>query len=403
MTPAPFVNIGPGARVPLRHLTRHAGVFGATGTGKTTTAGALLEGLAAAGVPVLALDAKGDLESLTRGPGGRMWDCTGKRGAVRRLDLAQMGPDLIARALDLSPAQAGALEIATAFAETRGLPLHTLADLRAVLGAVIQNAESLSFEFGLVTPASVAAVQRALLRIERTAPGAFGTPALDPFGADRRDPRTGRGRFTVLHAAPLMATPGLYGAAAAFILESLYKQAGELGDVSGPALAVFIDESHLIFDGAPRAVVQRLESVVRLIRSKGIALIFATQSPGDLPPAISGQLATRIQHGLRGSTAQGLREIRAAADTLPTASNLDAFEAIKGLGTGEALVSLPGEGGQPQPAKRVQIQAGKIALEPLADSELPTASHFPDGLPLISPTRPRSIVARIRAKLSLFN
>lgn len=400
MTGAPFVNIG--AALPLRYMTRHAGIFGATGTGKTTTAGAVLEGLAGSGVPVLILDAKGDLESLTRAPGGRMWDCTGRRGMPRRLDLSRMGPDLMARALDLSEAQAGALEIAHAFTTSRGLPLHSLADLRAALGLVTLNADALSLEFGLVTPSSVAAVQRALLRLDRAAPDAFGIPALDPFNADRRD-RQGRGAFTVLRGAPFMNTPGLYGAAAAHILETLYRDAGELGETPAPALAVFLDESHLIFQDAPRAVVQRLESVVRLIRSKGVALIFATQSPADLPPAISGQLATRIQHGLRGSTRQGLSEIRAAADTMPTKGGVDAFEAIKALGTGEALVSIPGAGGEPQPAKRIRIQAGAVRLEPLRDSELPKASIFPDAPPPISltPCRP-TIWGRMRQALPRF-
>lgn len=385
----PVIEIGPGAALPLRYMTRHAGVFGATGTGKSTTAAALVERLSLAGVPCLVLDAKGDLESLTR-PDGRVWDMTGERGPRRRLDLGRMGPELIARSLDLSEAQSGALEIAFAYAESKAFELHGLASLGAVLQSMIRNAAQVSEDFGLVTPSSVAAVQRSLLRIERTAPFAFGGPALDPFDADTRRP-DGRGRVTVLRGGPLTSTPGLYGAAAAHILDSLYRGSAELGDVPAPALAVFIDESHLIFDGAPAAIVKRLESVVRLIRSKGIALIFATQSPGDLPPAISGQLATRIQHGLRASTRVQLQEMRAAADTLPTSPGLDPFDAIRGLGVGEALVSTPGIGGTPQPAKRVIVRPGAISPTPLDAREIRArSSNFSAGVsrwPISPPPR----------------
>lgn len=389
MNGGPSVNIGPGAAIPLRYLTRHVGIYGATGTGKTTTAAAMVERIAAHGVPVLVLDAKGDLESLAL-RAGQVLDPTGQHGATRRLDLGRMGPDAIARALELTEAQAGTLEICHAFARSRGLAWHDLADLKNLLGAIVNNRDSVSAEFGLVTPASVAAIQRALLRLDRTAPDAFGLPALDPFEAAEWTP-DGTGNpapVTVVRAAPFTATPGLYCAAVAHMLESLYRECAELGDVPAPGLCVFIDEAHAVFADAPRAIIHRLESVVRLIRSKGVGLIFATQSPADLPPAIAGQLATRVQHALRGSTRHGLAEIRAAADTLPGSHWKETPEQIKRLGVGQALVSVPGAGGVSQPCQLVRIQPGTVKAIPLSLDERTrfTASNFPDGPPPISPT-----------------
>ena len=353
---------------PLRYLTRHMLIAGATGTGKTTTAAAIIERMSVAGIPCLVLDAKGDLESLAIGTGG-LWDATGERGPIRRCDLYEMGPDLIARALDLSDAQAGALEIAYVYAETYGLPLHSLDDLKHVLSNVVANKTAVSEEIGLVTPASISAVQRALLRLNRAAPYAFGQPALDPRDAAERTPE-GRGHVTVMRCAPLTEATGLYGAIVAHMLETLYRYCGELGDVDSPALAMLIDEAHLVFDGASPAIVRRIEKIVRLIRSKGIMLIFATQSPSDLPAAISGQLATRIQHGLRGATANQLKQIRAAADSMPTAKGFRAFDAIRELGIGQALVSVPGVGGVPTVAMVVNIMRGDVEARPLRGDEI---------------------------------
>lgn len=352
---------------PMRYLTRHMLIAGATGTGKTTTAAAIIERLSIAGVPCLVLDAKGDLESLSIGTGG-LWDATGELGPIRRCDLYEMGPDLIARALDLSDAQAGALEIVFVYADEYGLPLSSLDDLKHVLKDVVANRVEVSEEIGLVTPASVAAVQRALLRLDRAAPYAFGKPAIDPRdAADRTD---GKGNVTVMRCGPLTEATGLYGAVVAHMLESLYQGCGELGDVDSPALAVFIDEAHLVFDGASPAIVRRIEKIVRLIRSKGIMLIFATQSPSDLPSTISGQLASRIQHGLLGATANQLKQIRAAAESMPIAEGFRAFDAIRELGVGQALVSVPSTGGVPSVARVVNILRGDVEARPLRGEEI---------------------------------
>ncbi|MGA1831629.1 helicase HerA-like domain-containing protein [Rhizobium wenxiniae] len=327
------LQLGPGAAIPHQYLTRHVGIFGATGTGKTTTLGAIAERCPC---PVLILDAKGDLESL------------GSKPIAPRMRIDEMGAELIARALDLSPAQAGALSIALAWAEDSGRSVATLQDLRQLLNEAVRV--DLSDRYGLMSPVSVSAVQRAMLALERGAPWVFqsGGP----------DPRDTKG-IAVYAASHLTHMPGLYGAFVAYTLERLYRGLGELGDVPTPGLMVMIDEAHLLFDGAAPAIVQRIEQITRLIRSKGVGLIYVTQSPSDLPPHVSGQLATRVQHALRGSTPLHQKALKAAAETMP--GSVTAAD-IAGLATGHALVSVPGRNGAPLPAKAVKVTRGRQAL-----------------------------------------
>lgn len=339
------LHLAPGAALPLRLLTRHALVTGATGTGKTVTLAALVEGLAGAGVPVVALDAKGDLESL-----GRVICPYGDRGDRAPLDLFRLGPEIIARALDLSEAQAGALYVLQAFAEAEGWPLATVQDLRSLCTHAAAHHREISQRFGLISPASLAAVQRGLFRMD---PGAYGRPGLDLDGLSG---------VTVYAAAKLARKPEQYAAAVTWLLLDLYERSPELGDLQRPALAVVIDEAHLVFEGIPPSLEKRLASVSRLIRSKGVALIWASQSPADLPPVIVGQCLTRIQHGLRAATPAQLRDVRAAAESLPGA--FDLAGTILELGVGEALVSLPDETGTPQPCQRVRITPGRIKPRP---------------------------------------
>ncbi|MER9680811.1 DUF853 domain-containing protein [Mesorhizobium sp. M0184] len=327
------LSLGQGAAIPHRYLTRHVGIFGATGTGKTTTLGAIAE---RAPCPVLILDAKGDLESL----GASLL-----RPAMR---IDAMGADLIARALDLSDAQAGALQIALAWAEDSGRAVATLADLRALLNSALQH--DLSRDYGLISPISVAAVQRALLRLERGAPWAFQD--------SRHDPRDTKG-ITVYAASELTHLPGLYGAFVAHTLDTLYRGLGELGDVPAPGLLVMIDEAHLVFDGATPTIVRRIEQITRLIRSKGVGLIYVTQSPSDLPQIIAGQLATRIQHALRASTPHHHKALKSAAETMP--GNISPAS-ILGLGTGQAIVSVPDHNGAPLAGRVVAVQRGRLPL-----------------------------------------
>lgn len=369
---AAALHLGQGSRGPSRmagrFANRHALVAGATGTGKTTTLASMAEGFAAMGVPSLVLDVKGDLSGLLRANAGELWSPMGDTGRAARLDLWRMGPDLIARALDLSDAQSGALDVAFAVAEAESLPLATLADLRALLGRLVANARDYSATYGLVTPSSVAAVQRAALRLEREAREAFGVPALDVALCAHLDD-DGRGLITVLQCDRLTRTPGLYGALCAFLLSDLYGRFPEVGDLDRPRLALFLDESHLIFSGAPPPLVAKLESIVRLIRSKGVALVFVTQSPADLPTGIAGQLQNRIQHGLRAVTAADARAVRAAADSLPRAPGFNAARAIESLGVGVALVSTVGADGVPLPVDVVRIARPAARLGPLDPSE----------------------------------
>lgn len=338
------------ASIHPRFLTRHIGIFGATGTGKTTTAASIVSRLSC---PVIVLDAKGDLGCL--GDVKAPWDGC-------QMSVSDLGADLLQRALDLSPAQAGVLEIALAWAEDTGQPCHNLTDLNCILTAMV---EADLTDYGLVSTASVAAVQRSILRLRRAAPWAFGKGSFDPRDCSGR---------TVIHAPDLAAVPGLYAAFASHLLETVYRGLGEVGDAGAAGLAIMVDEAHLLFQDAPPAVTRRLEQIVRLIRSKGVCLIFVSQSPADLPPAILGQLATRIQHGMRAATPGQQAAVRAAAETMPgTVTQSD----ILGLGMGQALVSTPDADGAPLPAVKVQVLRGN----------LPAGRIFSD----VPPPRERSI------------
>ena len=408
MTSAPSIPLGVGDRgsvaISGRYANRHALVAGATGTGKTYTLATMAEGFSRAGVPSLVVDVKGDLAGLVRSNPGEILDPFGVEGRPARLDVWRLGADLIARALELSEAQSGALDVGFEVARLRGLPLRDLADLRQLLGLLIRDGEAISEEVGLVSASSVAAVQRAALRLERDASGAFGSPFLDVGTLERHGP-DGRGWVSVMAAARLTRTPGLYGALCAHILTEIFDRFPEVGDLDRPRLAVFLDEAHLIFDGAPVALARRIESIVRLVRSRGVALVFVTQSPADLPPGIAGQLQNRIQHGLRGVTPADLRAIRAAADTLPRSEGLDVYRAIEGLGVGLALVSVVGPGGVPSPVDVVKIRPPFARLGTLTEGEKAdrrpvlissTPAHFPDAPAVVTvqPAR-RGFIARL--------
>jgi hypothetical protein len=356
------IPLAPGAAIHPRALTRHIGIFGATGTGKSTTAANIVQALAC---PVIVLDAKGDLLHL-----GDTWQ-------LPRMDLARLGPALLSRALNLTGPQSGVLEICAAWAQDSAKPFHTLQDLRFVLQEVADGA---ALAYGLTSPQSVAAIQRAILGLSRSIPAAFGPTRFEPGSVKGA---------AVIHCADLCEFPGLYGAYAAHLLTRLYQTLGELGDTGAAGLMVLIDEAHLIFAGASPAIVSDIGRVCRLIRSKGVGLIWVTQSPDDLPDEVLGQINTRIQHGLRAGTMRQANAARAAAETMPGRVKADD---VLGLGIGQAFVSLPDAQGVPMPAQKLQLYgpAPMAAKRPaVVFSDAPPPVYFSDAPPPAIDPKPR--------------
>nr|WP_209023252.1 helicase HerA-like domain-containing protein [Sphingomonas jejuensis] len=383
----------------LRLANRHGLIAGATGTGKTVTLQGLAENFSAAGVPVFVADVKGDLsglamagsptakphEALTKRSAEiadgdwryretpvRFWDLFGAAGHPIRTTVSEMGPVLLARLLDLNETQAGVLTVAFELADDEGLLLLDLDDLGAMLAHVAERAKELSTRYGNVTKPSVGAIQRALLQL-RSQGGEhfFGEPALDVRDlmglAD-----DGRGIVSVLAADRLMASPKLYATFLLWLLSELFETLPEVGDADKPKLVFFFDEAHLLFEDAPDALVDKVEQVVRLIRSKGVGVYFVTQNPIDVPDRIAGQLGNRIQHALRAYTPRDQKAVRAAAETFRAAPGLDVATAITELKTGEALVSLLGEDGAPMPVSRTLIRAPGSRLGPVTTGERAT-------------------------------
>lgn len=362
----------------LKYANRHGLVAGATGTGKTVSLQVLAEGFSRLGVPVFAADVKGDFAGLAM-PGTAsdklanrlakigiedwqpeaapvvFWDLTGEQGHPIRTTVSEMGPTLLARVLELNDTQAGVLDISFKLADDRGLLLLDLGDLRAMLAFVGEERKAISTDYGLVSTASVGAIQRALLRLE-TAGGErfFGEPAIDIREFMRQD-LSGRGIINVLAADRLILKPRLYATFLLWVLSELFENLPEVGDLDRPKLVFFFDEAHLLFDSAPPALVQRVEQVVRIIRSKGVGVYFCSQYPDDVPNEILGQLGNRIQHALRAYTPRDQKAVRTAAETFRANAKLDVVEVIADLGVGEALVSVLGERGAPTPVERTLI------------------------------------------------
>ena len=379
----------------LRLANRHGLIAGATGTGKTVTLQTLAESLSEAGVPVFLADAKGDLGGISQ-PGsdqGKMhdafqaradqigldltyrafpvtfWDIWGQQGHPVRTTPAEMGPLLLSRLLGLTDVQEGVMTIAFRVADQQGLPLLDLKDLRAMLVWVGQNAAALSQEFGNVAPASVGAIQRALLVLETEGGDRlFGEPALALSDLMRRD-ADGRGMINILSAERLMTAPRLYATFLLWLLSELFEQLPEVGDPDRPHLAFFFDEAHLLFDGAPKALVDKVEQVARLIRSKGVSIWFVTQSPADIPDAVLGQLGNRVQHALRAFTAKDQKALRDAAQNYRANPDFDIAEAIQQVGTGEAVTSFLQPKGVPGIAQRTLIRPPFSQVGPITDDQ----------------------------------
>ena len=386
---------GPGYATPqclrLDHANRHGLIAGATGTGKTVTLQVLAQGFSDAGVPVFLSDVKGDLSGL--GAAGSVghkldaafreraatigldlayraapvtfWDLFGQQGHPVRTTITEMGPLLLARLLDLTEAQEGVLNVAFRVADEEGLALLDLKDLRALLTFVGDQRKALSLRYGNVAPASVGAIQRRLLQLESEgAAKFFGEPALDIADLMRTDER-GRGRVNILAADRLIGAPRLYATFLLWLLSELFEELPEVGDPAKPVLVFFFDEAHLLFDDAPKALVEKVEQVARLIRSKGVGVYFVTQNPDDIPGDILGQLGNRIQHALRAFTAKDRTALRQAAQNYRENPDLDIEEAIREVGTGEAVTSLLERKGVPGMAQRTLIRPPASQLGPI--------------------------------------
>jgi hypothetical protein len=405
--PAPLL-VAKNARAELHLLpalaNRHGLITGATGTGKTVTLQTLAEQFSRAGVPVFMADVKGDLSGMARPGGGHakvaerakllkldlqyaacpavFWDVFGERGHPLRATVSDLGPLLLARMLDLNDTQEGVLALVFKIADDAGLLILDTKDLRAMLQHVGDNASQFTTAYGNVSAASIGAIQRGLLALE--AQGAdrfFGEPMLNV--ADLMQTDGGKGVVNILAAEKLMNAPKLYGTFLLWMLAELFEQLPEVGDPDKPRLVFFFDEAHLLFEDAPKALLERIELVVRLIRSKGVGVYFVTQNPLDIPESVLGQLGNRVQHALRAFTPRDQKAVKAAAETMRPNPKLKIAAAITELGVGEALVSLLDEKGRPGVTERAFVVPPGSQLGPLAEAERraaitasPLAGHY---------------------------
>ncbi|MGV3576120.1 MAG: helicase HerA-like domain-containing protein [Devosia sp.] len=376
----------------LKYGNRHGLVTGATGTGKTVTLQALAEGFAAAGVPVFAADIKGDLSGVAKGQPIQdwqtkraeeigftdytndsfpvvFWDLFGKQGHPVRATISEMGPVLLSRILDLNDTQEGVLNIAFRVADEEGLLLLDLKDLRSMLVSIQERSKEISGRYGNVTTASVGAIQRALLVLEQQgADNFFGERALEIADLMRVD-TDGRGFISILAADQLMKAPRLYSTFLLWLLSELFEQLPEVGDPDKPKMVFFFDEAHLLFDDAPKALIDKVEQVVKLIRSKGVGVYFVTQNPIDIPEAVLAQLANRVQHALRAYTPREQKAVKVAAETFRPNPDFSTEEVITQLGIGEALVSVLEDKGIPSMVGRTLIRPPSAQVGPLNPAE----------------------------------
>ena len=379
----------------LDHANRHGLIAGATGTGKTVTLQILAQGFADAGVPVFLSDVKGDLAGLAM-PGTdahdlhpafleraariglelsyaaapvTFWDLWGEAGHPVRTTISEMGPLLLARLMELSDAQEGVLDIAFRVADAEGLALLDLKDLQSLLVWVGENRKDLSLRYGNVSTASVGAIQRRLLQLERQGGDRlFGEPALE-LSDLMRTTSDGRGQVNILAANRLINAPRLYATFLLWLLSELFEQLPEMGDPERPKLVFFFDEAHLLFDDAPRPLIDKVEQVARLIRSKGVGVYFVTQNPEDVPEDILSQLGNRVQHALRAFTAKDRRALSQAAQNYRENPRFDIAEAIREVGTGEAVTSFLDRKGVPGMAERTLIRPPASRLGPISVAE----------------------------------
>ena len=370
---------------------RHGLVTGATGTGKTVTLQLLADGFSRIGVPVLLADVKGDLSGVATagaltpkiadrlkaigasepqwaGNPSVFWDVFGRRGIPIRATISDLGPLLLGRLLDLNPTQQGVLTLVFKIADDAGLLLLDLKDLRAMLQEVGDNARQFTTEYGHVSAASIGAIQRALLEIDQQGGDTFfGEPMLDVDDLLQTD--HGRGVINVLAAEELIHSPKVYATFLLWLLSELFERLPEVGDSDKPVLVFFFDEAHLLFNGAPASLVEKIEQVVRLIRSKGVGVYFVTQSPSDIPDAVLAQLGNRVQHALRAFTPRDQKAVKAAAETLRPNPGLDMASSLTELSIGEALLSVLDAKGSPGITERAWMLPPSSRIGPVTDAE----------------------------------
>ncbi|MEN9995850.1 MAG: hypothetical protein RL462_626 [Pseudomonadota bacterium] len=371
---------------------RHGLITGATGTGKTVSLQTLAENFSNHGVPVFMADVKGDLVGISQSghlsdklkgilkdrqldePAPQscpttLWDVFGKQGHPVRATVSDMGPLLLGRMLNLNDTQAGVLNLVFKIADDQGLLLLDLKDLRAMLQHVGENASQFTTEYGNVSVASVGAIQRGLLEIEsQGADKFFGEPMLNIQDFLQTDAK-GKGVINLLSASELMNAPRLYGTFLLWLLSELFEQLPEIGDPEKPKLVFFFDEAHLLFNEAPKVLIERMELLVRLIRSKGVGVYFVTQNPFDVPEAVLGQLGNRVQHALRAFTPRDQKAVKASAQTMRPNPNLDIEKAITELAVGEALVSFLDDKGRPGVTEQAYVLMPGSQLGPISPEQ----------------------------------
>jgi DNA helicase HerA-like ATPase len=371
---------------------RHGLITGATGTGKTVTLQTLAEGFSKIGVPVFMADVKGDLAGISQHGAvppklaaslqergvpmptplacpTTLWDVFGKTGHPVRATITDMGPLLLGRMLNLNDTQAGVLNMVFKIADDQGLLLLDLKDLRAMLQHVGEHARDFTTQYGNVSAASIGAIQRALLEIESQGGDSFfGEPMLNIQDFMQTDAK-GMGVINLLAADKLMNAPRLYGTFLLWMLSELFEQLPEVGDVEKPKMVFFFDEAHLLFNEAPKVLIERIELLVRLIRSKGVGVYFVTQNPLDVPDTVLGQLGNRVQHALRAFTPRDQKAVKATAQTMRGKAGLDIEKAITELGVGEALVSLLDAKGRPSETEQVYVLLPGSQLGPITPEQ----------------------------------
>ena len=371
---------------------RHGLITGATGTGKTVTLQKLAESLSEIGVPVFMADVKGDLTGVAQEgtasekllerlknigitdwtPHGNpvvVWDIFGEKGHPVRATVSDLGPLLLARLLNLNDVQSGVLNIIFRIADDQGLLLLDFKDLRAITQYIGDNAKSFQNQYGNISSASVGAIQRGLLTLEQQgAEHFFGEPMLDIKDWMRTD-SNGKGIINILSSEKLYQMPKLYAASLLWMLSELYEQLPEAGDLDKPKLVFFFDEAHLLFNDAPQVLLDKIEQVIRLIRSKGVGVWFVSQNPSDIPDNVLGQLGNRVQHALRAFTPKDQKAVKAAAQTMRANPAFDTEAAIQALGTGEALISFLDAKGSPSVVERAMVIAPCSRMGPVTDDE----------------------------------